>query len=141
MNEQQIKRNRRIIGTLLAVRNAPPGDYDVNAMFAAGAEIDEFTLNPNVSAVSMLIAAQFVGEAARSQLQIEENAVVGLNLPPVVESNPDLLAAFRLATVIMNHDVETATAITKVIITSRSRSRNVIACLLGMLMEAPAPVG
>lgn len=138
MNEWQAARNRRIVGTLLAVRNAPPGEYDFDQLFDS--RIDEFLTTPNTAAFAMLLAAQMVGDAARVQRGIGEHDFVGLGLPAAANKDPDIVTAFRLAVVIMNRDVPTAQAIVDTVTQSRTRSRNVLACLIGMLTEAPAHV-
>lgn len=136
MNEVQVSRNRRITGTLLAIRNAPAGDYDMDRFFARA---DDFFETPNIAAFSMLLAARLVGEQARAHKGLPENAMVALGMPAAANQHPDILLAFRLAVVIMNKDVAMAQALVDTAAKSRSRSRNVLACLVGMLTEAPPP--
>lgn len=138
MNEWQTARNRRIVGTLLAIRNAPAGEYNFERFFED--RVEEFLSSQATASFSMLLAAQLVGDSARLQRGFGEREFVGLGLPAAAEGNPDIVMAFRLAVVIMNRDIATAKAIVDTITQSRSRSRNVLACLLGMLTEARQPV-
>lgn len=138
MNEWQAARNRRIVGMLLAIRNTSPGQYDPVRLFEERAH--EFLATENTAAFSMLLAAQMVGDASRAQRGFGPTDLIGLGLPAAAEEDPDIVAAFRLVVVLMNHDLGIATALIHTITQSRSRSRNVLACLIGMLTEAPALV-
>lgn len=131
-------RNRRITGVLLGMRSTPPGEYDFERLFDDG--IEDFLQTPNAAAFAMLLAAQWIGEAARIQRGLGPSDFVGLGLPAAAEKDPDIVAAFRIVTTVMNRDVGTAQALVETVTRSRSRSRNVLACLFGMLMEAPPPV-
>lgn len=135
--EHRIGRNRRITGTLLAMRYAPPGEYDFDRLFDD--RINDFLDTPNAAGFAMLLAARLIGDSARAQRGIGEHEFVALGLPAAAEKDQDIVAAFRLITVVMNRDVAMAEAMIDTITKSRSRSRNVLACLFGMLMEAPAP--
>jgi hypothetical protein len=139
VNEERASRNRRIVGTLLAIRNAGSNGYDFERFFE-GHLVDEFVADKRVAAFSILLAAQLIGESARQTRGIADNAFIGLDLPPAIEENRDITAAFRLTVVVMNRDVDTASAIVDTVVQSQTRSRNVLACLLGMLMEAQARV-
>lgn len=132
---ESLASNRRIAGTLLAIRNSAPGDYDFDALF--GPPMREFLATPTSSAFAILLTAQMVGEEGRTKWggtrKIGRHEFIGLNLPPEADDNPDIRAAFRIIAAVMNRDLAGAIALTNVATEERDRATNVLACLLGML--------